>query len=160
MKKKEMEIQFKTIAVDFDGCLHSGQWPDIGNANCQAINELIRRQGNGDKVILWSCRTGDMLDKAVMWCLNHGLRFDAVNENLPHFIEKYGNNCRKVFADEYWDDKSVPVIAGQTQVKQGPGGWIFVMNEPPKKKAAIIRFWNRMLGRKGCEYVRDVVRSK
>ena len=50
-----------------------------------------------------------MLDKAVSWCRAHGLRFDAVNDNLPEHVRKYGNNCRKVFADEYWDDKSVQV---------------------------------------------------
>ena len=155
-----MDRQSKVVAVDFDGCLHSGQWPDIGAANWQAIDELIRRKANGDKVILWSCRTGAMLDMAVMWCLNRGLKFDAVNENLPCFIEKYGNDCRKVFADEYWDDKSVPVIAGQTRVEQGPEGWIVVINDPPKKKAAITRFMNWFLGRESDQYVRDVVRSK
>lgn len=77
----------KTIAVDFDGCLHAGQYPKIGEPNWQAINELIRRQAIGDKVILWSCRDGDLLEKAVLWCLNHGLKFDAINENLKENIE-------------------------------------------------------------------------
>ena len=129
----------KVIAVDFDGCLHSGLWPNIGKENWNAINELIRRQAEGDKVILWTCRTGCLLDKAVMWCLNRGLRFDAVNENLPCFINKYGNDCRKVFADEYWDDKAVPVVALQTQVKQGPDGRIVVIKFP-KKQGLLERF--------------------
>ena len=124
----------KVIAVDFDGCLHSGQWPCIGKENWQAINELIRRKAEGDKVILWTCRAGKKLDEAVMWCKNRGLKFDAVNENLPEFIRIFGGDCRKVFANEYWDDRSVPVIAGHTQVKQGPSGWIVVIKEPEKAR--------------------------
>lgn len=155
-----MEKCSKTIAVDFDGCLHSGQWPDIGKENRQAINELIRRKQAGDKVILWSCREDDLLKEALLWCRIRGVEFDAVNDNLPENIRKYGNNCRKIYADEYWDDKSVPVIAGQTQVKQGPEGWIVVVEDPPRKKAAVIRFFNWFLGREKDNYVRDTIRNK
>ena len=37
------------------------------------------------------------------------MEFDAVNDNLPEMVEKYGVNCRKVCADEYWDDRSYPL---------------------------------------------------
>lgn len=94
------------IAVDFDGTLCKEKWPDIGDPNMALIEWLISRQTMGDKLILWTCRVGDMLDHAVMWSLKHGLKFDAVNANLPENIEKYGNDCRKVFADIYLDDKA------------------------------------------------------
>lgn len=71
----------KIIAVDFDGCLCVKKWPDIGAPNWDAINELIRRKADGDKVILWTCRTGQQLEDAILWCLNHGLKFDAINDN-------------------------------------------------------------------------------
>ena len=103
----------KVIAVDFDGTLCENKWPEIGRANLSAINYLLRRQAKGDKLILWTCRTGELLDAAVMWSLQHGLRCDAVNANLPERIAEYGNDCRKIFADEYWDDKSVIVQAGE-----------------------------------------------
>lgn len=144
--------KFRTIAVDFDGCLHSGQWPEIGKPNNQAITELIRRKANGDKIILWSCREKAMLHVAVMWCMNQGLAFDAINDNLPEYVELYGNNTRKVYADEYWDDKSVPVIAGNTQVKQGPEGWIMVMVDPPKRKNKLVRMINRIFSKEGNDY--------
>ena len=67
---------------------------------------LIARRAMGDKVILWTCRCGEMLEAAVTWCGAFGLAFDAVNDNLPENIEKYGNDCRKVFADMYLDDKA------------------------------------------------------
>lgn len=101
----------KTIAVDFDGCLHDGKWPEIGRPNYAAIGLLLNLQADGDKVILWSCRSGADLEEAVAWCRNRGLRFDAVNDNLPEHIEHFGNNSRKVYADEYWDDKAVKVCA-------------------------------------------------
>lgn len=34
------------------------------------------------------------------------LEFDAVNENLPEIIERYGSDGRKIYADVYIDDKS------------------------------------------------------
>lgn len=99
----------KVIAVDFDGCLCENRWPEIGRANVAAIGALILRRAHGDKVILWTCRSGELLEAAVCWCAKRGLLFDGINENLTEHIEQYGNDCRKVWADEYWDDKAVPV---------------------------------------------------
>lgn len=107
-----MNEYHKVIAVDFDGCLCVKKWPDIGAPNWDAIHALIRRKADGDKIILWTCRDGQQLEDAVLWCLDHGLRFDAVNENLPENIKFFGNDCRKVWANEYWDDRAVPVVAG------------------------------------------------
>ena len=96
------------IAVDFDGCLCQNKYPDIGTPNYPVIDELINRQiDEGAKIILWTCRVGEQLENALAWCKNRGLRFDAVNENLPECIEQFGNDCRKVFAHEYWDDRAV-----------------------------------------------------
>ena len=46
------------------------------------------------------------------WSAAQGLTFDAVNDNLPDMIAPYGNNCRKVFADGYIDDRNVRDILG------------------------------------------------
>ena len=58
-------------------------------------------------MILWTCRAGEALEKAVDWCKEQCLEFDAVNDNLPEVIELYGNNSRKVSCDYYIDDKSL-----------------------------------------------------
>lgn len=97
----------KAIAVDFDGCLCEEAWPEIGAPHMDVINAAIAEQRNGAALILWTCRTGELLDKAVLWCKEHGLVFDAVNENLPERLEHYGSESRKVSADEYWDDRAV-----------------------------------------------------
>lgn len=101
------------IAVDFDGTLCESRWPDIGPPRAALIAYLIDRKAAGDQLILWTCRSGDQLDRAVMWCMRQGLRFDAVNRNLNEMIEKFGNDSRKVYADEYWDEKSVIVMTGK-----------------------------------------------
>ena len=96
----------RVIAVDFDGCLCGNRWPKIGDANKGAIQALIRLRANGARLILWTCRTGALLEEAISWCKGHGLVFDAVNGNLPDRIALYGGDTRKVFADEYWDDRA------------------------------------------------------
>ena len=100
----------KIIAVDFDGCLCSDKWPEIGEPCLPVINELLIRQKNGAKLILWTCRVGERLDAAVRWCAKHGLQFDAVNDNLKEIKEKFGGDTRKVYATEYWDDKNVLTV--------------------------------------------------
>ena len=99
----------KIIAVDFDGTLCVNAWPKIGSANWPTIHKLLQRQAGGDKLILWTCREGKLLEEALNWCRNRGMVFDAVNDNLAENIADYQNNPRKIFADEYWDDKAVAV---------------------------------------------------
>ena len=62
---------------------------------------------HGSYTFLWTCRAGDALEKAVIWCREHQLEFDAINDNLPEIIEMYGNNSRKITCDFYIDDKAV-----------------------------------------------------
>ena len=100
------EVLRMIIAVDFDGTLCEECWPEIGAPNQKLIDELIYRRSIGDKVVLWTCRVGLNLTQAVRFCKQHGLEFDAVNENVPEILEKYGSESRKISADLYIDDKS------------------------------------------------------
>lgn len=100
---------YKIIAVDFDGCICSGAWPGIGDPNTPLINALKDFREHGHKVILWTCREGKFLEEALAWCSEHGLEFDAVNANLEEMNALYGNDCRKIGADIYIDDKAVNI---------------------------------------------------
>ena len=97
----------KAIAIDFDGCLCENNWPEIGAPHMEVITAAIDEKNNGAALILWTCRVGEKLGEAVAWCAGFGLEFDAVNANLPERIAAYQNDCRKVNADEYWDDRAV-----------------------------------------------------
>jgi hypothetical protein len=99
------------VAVDFDGCLCTNAWPEIGEPNNPIIDKLIQHRRHGGKVILWTCREGVMLEKARIWCAMQGLEFDAINDNVPERKDLFQNNCRKIGADQYWDDKAVVVRA-------------------------------------------------
>lgn len=94
------------IAVDFDGTLCEDKWPEIGEANEELITYLKERKKAGTKLILWTCRVGTVLKNAVKWAAEKGLVFDAVNENLPEVLEWMGGDSRKIFANEYIDDRN------------------------------------------------------
>jgi hydroxymethylpyrimidine pyrophosphatase-like HAD family hydrolase len=100
----------KIIACDFDGTLCKNRFPLIGDPNNEVIENIKLEKATGSKIILWTCRTGKDLSEAIEWCKSkHGLIFDAVNENLQENIDLFGGDTRKIFADEYWDDKAVKV---------------------------------------------------
>lgn len=111
----------KIYAVDFDGTLSLGTYPRLGNPNKALIFFLRTRQQEGDTIILWTCREGKLLKEAVDYCRKCGLEFDAVNDNAKQNIENYGNNCRKVFAHYYIDDRSMVNIPGlgMTRAERG-----------------------------------------
>lgn len=96
-------------AIDFDGTLCLDEFPNIGAPRPDVLEFAKRVRRAGDRLILWTCRSGDDLTAAVEWCKDHGLEFDAVNDNLPEHIAQYGNNCRKVYADRYIDDHALEI---------------------------------------------------
>ena len=94
-------------AVDFDKTLNLAEkYPDLRQPNIELIEILKDRRAAGDKIILWTCREGELLNQAVEYCKKYGLEFDAVNDNLPENIEFFGNNCRKIWAHHYIDDRN------------------------------------------------------
>lgn len=94
-------------AVDFDKTLNlADTYPELGEPNMELIEFLKERRAAGDKIILWTCREGELLKAAVKYCNDYGLFFHAVNDNLPENIAYYGNNCRKVWAHHYIDDRN------------------------------------------------------
>lgn len=101
------EALFPQIAaVDFDGLLVENKFPEIGEIRQDMFDAVKRLQERGWKIILWSCRTDDMLSEAIAFCINHGLVPDAVNENIKEVQEYFGGDTRKVFANIYIDDRN------------------------------------------------------
>ncbi len=102
--------EYQIMAVDFDGTLCFSEWPALGEPNTALIEYLKEWKRCGNKLILWTCRAGEALDRAVSWCMEQDLEFDAINDNLPEIVEKYGNNSRKITCDYYIDDRALPSV--------------------------------------------------
>lgn len=100
-------MELETFAVDFDGTLCTNKWPRIGEPRYDIINWIKQLRDDGHKIILWTCRCGMPLVDAIVWCADHGLFFDAVNDNLEEHKLAFGGNSRKVMADYYVDDKAL-----------------------------------------------------
>lgn len=106
--KEQMDRLPKIVAVDFDGTLVLDRYPDIGDPIYEMFDICQRLKSAGVKLILWTSRSYEYLDQAVKFCKNHGLEFDAVNENIKEVQALFNTDTRKVYADFYIDDKAIP----------------------------------------------------
>lgn len=93
------------IAVDFDGTIVEHDYPKIGQSIPFAIETLLKLQGEGHILLLWTFRTGSQLQEALDYCESKGLRFYAANKNHPD--EDETNAPRKLNADIFIDDRNV-----------------------------------------------------
>lgn len=102
------------IAVDFDGTIVDNIYPGIGNEKPYAIQTLKQLVADGDEIILWTARTGEILQEAVKWCESRGLTFSAVNSNHHTCINHQNgfSGARKIRADIYIDDKNIGGFPG------------------------------------------------
>lgn len=109
----------KIIALDYDGTLALNSYPQAGDPNWPVINKALAEQAAGAKLILWTCREGDELAIALDACASWGLHIAAVNDNLPEMQRFFGNNPRKIFGNEYWDDRAVNPTVDAVEVVHG-----------------------------------------
>ena len=105
----------KIIAVDFDGTIVEHKYPAIGKEMLFAFATLKALQQKGHKLILWTIRTGPLLNEAVEYCKSNGVTFYAINKNYPEEIldEK---TSRKLNADVFIDDRNVGGFLGWSDV--------------------------------------------
>jgi len=123
MERKEPENP-AIIAVDFDGTLATGAWPEInGDTRWNGVlaDWLKERIRKGDHVILWTCRENyggirfedrEYLNEALKLCTRNHMFFSSVNRNYGEDYGEYLSGTmrygRKVLADVYIDDHSLP----------------------------------------------------
>ena len=109
MKKSlSLPTDKKIVAIDFDGTITKQDhriWDgnnssnDIMEPNLPVIN-WVKQNRKNMYLILWSCRVGKDLEKAVTFCKELGIEFDSINENILIY------ECSpKIMADIYLDDK-------------------------------------------------------
>lgn len=98
-----MAIHDATIAIDFDGTVVTHAYPEIGE-DAGAVPVLKELTDNGCRLILYTMRSGALLEKAVRWFRDRGIPLYAVNEN-PH--QGRWTSSPKVHADLYIDDSGL-----------------------------------------------------
>ena len=107
VSKEQMGALPYIIAVDFDGTLVEDKFPEIGEPIEKTWELMKAAQENGAKIILWTSRDNQRLKDAVEFCTARDFHFDAINRNLDEVEILFNNDTRKVYANEYWDDKAV-----------------------------------------------------
>lgn len=95
------------FAIDFDGCIVSNEWPRIGAPKRHMVGFMRRIKALGHTIIIWTCREGESLREALAFLDAHNIPYDYANENCPERIAYYGNDCRKIGADFYIDDRMI-----------------------------------------------------
>ena len=94
------------IAVDLDGTVVEHRFPEIGKELPFATDTLRRLIDDGHRLVLWTVRTGHLLDEALAWCKERGVTFYAVNSDYPEQTFEEGMP-RKMKVDVVIDDRNL-----------------------------------------------------
>ena len=92
------------IAVDFDGTCVEHEYPSVGMDVEGAVETLRALNNKGHRLILFTMRSGEKLEKAIKWFKDREIELWAVNENPE---QKQWTESPKVFADVYIDDAAL-----------------------------------------------------
>lgn len=98
------------LAFDFDDTIfsvHESGYPNIGEPNMALIRKAISDQRKGARLVLWTCRYGPLLQKAVLACEKKLLYFDSINDNVPNLGF---DTSRKIYATYFIDDRAPGTI--------------------------------------------------
>ena len=95
------------LAVDFDGTIAEDSFPAVGEIRKDAKKYLTRLYKDGHKIIINTCRTGRYEGMAEDFLKEHDIPYHFINNNLPTMINKYKQDCRKISADYYIDNRNI-----------------------------------------------------
>jgi 8-oxo-dGTP pyrophosphatase MutT (NUDIX family) len=94
-----------TIAVDFDGTVcEEKEYPAFGDFLPGAVETLKAFAEQGHTLILWTCRPDDEAQRVLRHCLDAGIPFKSVNQNL---FDGELHNYKKMLADVYIENRDV-----------------------------------------------------
>lgn len=129
------------IAVDFDGTIVEGKYPEVGRERPFAFQTLKMLQAKGHMIILWTYRAGKELEEAVEFCRKNGFEFYAVNKNFPEEVLD-GSLSRKIQADIYIDDCNLGGIPDWGEIYRQISPDHHSDNERKSSKP----FWKKVMG--------------
>lgn len=91
------------IAVDFDGTCVSHEYPGIGK-DIGAESVLKKIVDSRHKIILYTMRSGEYLDEALVWFDKRGIQLYGINTNPT---QRSWTKSPKCYAQLYIDDAAL-----------------------------------------------------
>ena len=104
MKIKKEPTPF-IIAIDFDNTIVEEKYPEIGELRKYAGYYINKLYEDGYKILINTCRAEEYQDHAETFLREKGIKFHQINNNLPESIAFYKQDCRKLSAHLYIDDR-------------------------------------------------------
>ena len=101
----KQEKQKLVIAIDFDGTICDLSFPEVGRMKLDADTYINMLYDEGHHILIHTCRTGIYEGLAQTFLKEQEIHYHYINSNMPYMIELYGQDCRKLSADIYIDDK-------------------------------------------------------
>ena len=95
------------IAIDFDGTIATQSFPEVGRLIHGADTVIRKLHKQGHRILINTCRSGKMEGLAQDFLDKHEIPYELINSNLPELITLYKQDCRKMSADVYIDDKNL-----------------------------------------------------
>jgi hypothetical protein len=115
LKRRKREM---IIAIDMDGTITTDGTGKKEMILQHLAKEVIQELAKEHTLILYTCREGKKLDEAKEFLRKHEMLdyFKYFNSNANLNILKYGNDCRKIGADIYIDDRILGGFIGWSDV--------------------------------------------
>lgn len=104
------------LAIDFDGTIAELSFPQVGALRKGAAKYIRKLYDDGHYIIINTCRSGKFEGMAHDFMQDHGIPYHYMNSNLPALIIEYGQDCRKISADYYIDDKCLLGLPSWEQI--------------------------------------------
>ena len=91
------------IAIDFDGTCVTHDYPEVGR-DVGAVPVIKKMVARGDKIILFTMRSGQELQDAVDWFKGHSIELFGINANPQQHT---WTQSPKPYAHIYIDDAAL-----------------------------------------------------
>jgi hypothetical protein len=95
------------LAIDFDGTICEESFPEVGKLKEDADVYINMLYDEGYHIVINTCRSGKYEGMAHEFLKKIGIKYHYLNNNMPYLIEEYGQDCRKISADVYIDNKNL-----------------------------------------------------
>ena len=95
------------ISIDFDLTITNPDaiFQEVGTLQKDADVYIRKLYEEGHQILINTCRSGRAEGMAQDFLEKHNIPFTYINSNLPELITYYKQDCRKLSADVYIDDK-------------------------------------------------------